>query len=576
MAEQILSPGVFTREQDTSFLSPAPAAVSTAVVGPTVKGPVNVPTVVSSFGEYSAIFGTDFVSGSDVYSHFTAVTAEKFFEQGGDSLLVTRVANGTFTEAVAEIVSGSTTLFTLETLGAGEIMNNSGSVGSNGELTSGGSVDNVRWEIQSIDTTTGEFTLIVRRGDDNDKNKVILETFSDVSLDPKSNNYIAARIGDSYAVPNGEYVEVRGDYENKSAYIRVASVDYKMTDYVDNTGAANTTYAGVLTGLSNALGTAGYTEGGAFDSATGSILGAGANFYEDIDATNTQGLPASAGDVAAYTTAASLLGNAEAYTFNVLLTPGLNLNQHNVVVGKFIDLVEERGDAFYVVDPSPYDRSVTDAAADAASQNSSYAAAYWPWVKLQTQVVGNQVWAPASAVMGGVLAFSDGVSAEWYAPAGLNRGGIPGVVRAEKKLTRSDRDALYQSRVNPLASFPGQGVVVYGQKTLQKKSSALDRVNVRRLLINLKRFVDSQANNLLFEQNTIATRNRFLSLINPYMDGVVQNQGLYAYRVVMDDTNNTADVIDRNQLVGQIYIQPTKTAEFIVLDFSVVPSGITF
>jgi phage tail sheath protein FI len=178
--------------------------------------------------------------------------------------------------------------------------------------------------------------------------------------------------------------------------------------------------------------------------------------------------------------------------------------------------------------------------------------------------------------MGGVLAFSDAVSAEWFAPAGLTRGGIPGVVRAEKKLTRADRDTLYLGRVNPLASFPGQGVVVYGQKTLQLKASALDRVNVRRLLINLKRFVGSQANSLVFEQNTIQTRNKFLSIVNPYMDVVVQNQGLYAYRIVMDDTNNTADVIDRNQLVGQIYIQPTKSAEFIVLDFSVVPSGITF
>jgi phage tail sheath protein FI len=178
--------------------------------------------------------------------------------------------------------------------------------------------------------------------------------------------------------------------------------------------------------------------------------------------------------------------------------------------------------------------------------------------------------------MGGVLAFNDAVSAEWFAPAGLIRGGIPGVIRAERKLSRTDRDSLYSGKVNPLATFPGSGVVAYGQKTLQTKASALDRVNVRRLLITLKRFIGAQANNLVFEQNTIATRNRFLATVNPYLENVIQRQGLYAFRVTMDDTNNTADVIDRNQLVGQIFIQPTKTAEFIVLDFVVEPTGAAF
>jgi uncharacterized protein len=150
------------------------------------------------------------------------------------------------------------------------------------------------------------------------------------------------------------------------------------------------------------------------------------------------------------------------------------------------------------------------------------------------------------------------------------------VTMAERKLSQADRDSLYLSKVNPLATFPGAGVVAYGQKTLQTKASALDRVNVRRLLINLKNFIGEQANTLVFEQNTITTRNRFLANVNPYLETVVQRQGLYAYRVVMDDTNNTADVIDRNQLIGQIYIQPTKTAEFIVLDFVVQPTGATF
>jgi phage tail sheath protein FI len=178
--------------------------------------------------------------------------------------------------------------------------------------------------------------------------------------------------------------------------------------------------------------------------------------------------------------------------------------------------------------------------------------------------------------MGGVLAFNDQVGFEWFAPAGLNRGGLPNVLKAERKLSQNDRDVLYGGNVNPLATFPGNGVVVFGQKTLQRKATALDRVNVRRLLISLKDFIGQVGQNLVFEQNTNITRNLFLSQVNPYLDNIVQRQGLYAYRVVMDETNNTADVIDRNQLVGQIYIQPTKTAEFIILNFNVLPTGATF
>ena len=176
----------------------------------------------------------------------------------------------------------------------------------------------------------------------------------------------------------------------------------------------------------------------------------------------------------------------------------------------------------------------------------------------------------------GVYAYTDKVSEPWFAPAGINRGGLGTVRQVEKKLTQSDKDNLYTGKVNPLATLPGRGVVVFGQKTLQTKPSALDRVNVRRLLISLKSYISQVADNLVFEQNTAATRNQFLSQVNPYLESVQQRQGLYAFKVVMDDTNNTPDVIDRNQLVGAIYLQPTKTAEFIYLNFNILPTGATF
>jgi len=175
-----------------------------------------------------------------------------------------------------------------------------------------------------------------------------------------------------------------------------------------------------------------------------------------------------------------------------------------------------------------------------------------------------------------IYAFTDSTTEPWFAPAGINRGILSTVIQAERILTQGNRDTLYQANINPVATFPNTGVAVFGQKTLQKKKSALDRVNVRRLLIELKSTIKQIADTLVFEQNTVATRNDFLSQVNPYLASVQQRQGVYSYRVVMDETNNTPTVIDNNQLVGAIYIQPVKTAEFIVLDFNVTSTGVTF
>ena len=201
---------------------------------------------------------------------------------------------------------------------------------------------------------------------------------------------------------------------------------------------------------------------------------------------------------------------------------------------------------------------------------------YWPWIQIPEPDLGKNVWVPPSVVVCGVYAFNDKVAHPWFAPAGLNRGGISEAIMAQTRLTHDERDTLYEGRVNPIASFPGQGVCVWGQKTLQAKPSALDRINVRRLLISLKKFIASTSRFLVFEQNTAQTRNRFLNIANPYLEQVQSNSGLHAFKVVMDETNNTPDVIDRNILYGQIFLQPTRTAEFIVLDFTIQPTGAAF
>jgi len=693
MAETLISPGVLASENDNSFISQGPITVGAAIIGPTVKGPYEIPTIVTSYSDYQAKFGTTFNSGSQVYTYFTSIAAYNYFNNGGETLLVARVASGTFTAATSsdamnntlqttasvtfssaslapfitptgsfivngvtltitgstlpantstimyiasgstpaatvgnitasfntsasvtlyssslqyitasasgstglffystnavsgltgntyKIESGSTTTYfsggtnknaiILSTLSKGTIMNSSGSEDSAGALASG-SADNIRWQILNSNTGSGTFDLLIRRGNDTTNDMAVLETWTNLSMDPFAPNYIAATIGDyvkRYNSTTGQ-VEITGSYPNRSAYVSVTSVLTPTPNFFLNSGTANPAYTASIP----------INASGSFGSATGDLFyGGGANYYSGITNASTDNIQGI--NVGDYNNMIAALANQDEYRFNVLLTPGLfaTTGLGSSQVTSIINNTQNRGDSIFVCDLYPYGAgAVTTVTAAASALNTSYAASYWPWVQTVDPDSGKNVWVPASTMIGGVFAYNDSVSEPWFAPAGINRGGLSNVIRAEWKLNQSQRDTLYSGKVNPIATFPGVGTVVYGQKTLQTKASALDRVNVRRLLIALKSYISQVAQNLVFEQNSIATRNQFLSQVNPYLASVQQRQGLYAFRVIMDDSNNTPDVIDRNQLVGQIYIQPTKTAEFIYLDFNILPTGATF
>jgi len=707
MAETLLSPGVLARENDQSFISQGPIQAGAAIIGPTVRGRVGIPTLVTTYSDYLSKFGSTFTYDGISYSYFTSIAAYNYFNNGGDTLLVTRVTpedftpaestqitnnqeavvgtkattgnevytgfnfapgssfrvvygdiNYTFTAtgsndfavpdaapqyyfpsgsaadesalnlvtkintviptiysasrdvagtairitaAVAgtsynglafsnatdpqgtystiDTLSGGTnsvgaSAFTLETLGEGTIMNNSGSNGVNGLLSSG-SADNVRWQIVAPDTASGTFTLLVRQGSDTTSNPTVLETWTNLSLDPYSPNYIEAVIGNQTfnvltdSTTGNTYIQTVGTYTNKSRYVRVSTVSYPTPNYLNANGGVNNNSAGTSYSASIPLAVS-----GCFEGASGRLYLSAPNMYQNVSDSNIQGLTAGR-----YTQSINLLSNTDDYKYNVITIPGVNYGQGSTsvsTVNQLISTAQNRGDALAVVDVANYGANIGTVVANASTLNNSYATTYWPWIQTLDPDAGKIVWVPASTLIPSVYAFTDSVSEPWFAPAGINRGGLAAAIQAERKLSQSDRDTLYIGNINPIATFPGTGVVVYGQKTLQKQASALDRVNVRRLLIALKSYISQIANNLVFEQNTMATRDAFLAQVNPYLQSVQQRQGLYAFKVVMDDTNNTADVIDRNQLVGQIYLQPTKTAEFILLDFNVLPTGATF
>ena len=298
-----------------------------------------------------------------------------------------------------------------------------------------------------------------------------------------------------------------------------------------------------------------------------------------ISAANTQGFncstAASSGSVA-YAKAINAISNPDEWDINMVVTPGIVRRLHSNVTDNVIDMVEARQDAFYIADFNGAEDTIQQATDEASLVDSNYVGTYYPWVKTIDGNTNKLTSVPPSTLLPAVFASNDRLAAEWFAPAGLNRGGITGAVSVLNRLTHSERDTLYEAKVNPIAVFPGQGIVAYGQKTLQDRASALDRINVRRLLIAVKKFVASTSRFLVFEQNTSETRTKFLNTVNPYFEAIQQRQGLYAFNVVMDETNNTPDVIDRNIMAGQIFLQPTKTAEFIVIDFNILPTGATF
>jgi len=503
----------------------------------------------------------------------------------------------------------------------------------------------------------------------------LVETYSNLNLDPDSGNYIVKVIGDEFSTVNNDgEITTYGDYPNLSRHIRVG--DYKEDTFRSNPNLQPMGFAAVLDPIKSTAGvpsasfnrsqtlprvdansykedlpygfkidsrfgndeldtnkaylspipkseTAGnnvnflLTNMKGFGDSSSSEFSKYTNFATSttnlsisssaqqlkfsvpfqhgfdginpshpkntgtsISSANTMGFDissaTSSGSVA-WKRAINAVSNPDEYDINMLVTPGIIHKHHNIISNHAIDKVEARADAFYVMDGSDIDDNVATAVNNVSNLDTNYVATYYPWVKMDDISKGSgTILVPPSVVIPGVIAFTDSVAHEWFAPAGLNRGGLTNVRMTKKKLTHTDRDTLYEGRVNPIASFPGQGVVVFGQKTLQARPSALDRINVRRLLIRLKKFIASSSRFLVFEQNDSSTRSRFLNIVNPFLESVQSNSGLSAFKVVMDDSNNTPDVIDRNQLVGQIFIQPTRTAEFIVLDFSVLPTGAAF
>jgi hypothetical protein len=601
----------------------------------------------SSFSDISDVFGSSAQGMKSVYSYV-------YFENIAASIETPSIqkidlpeqnfayeAKQAYTPWISsQQISGETfDLFRIHTIGHGQPYNTKFKI----------SISNVKPAGSDATTDYATFTLSLRRFDDVDRKKVVLENYSNLTLDPNSPNYIARRIGDrNYEVQQDGKIIDKGDYANISKYIwvevkeegsfPVSSAPFGHRAYLspvfigdedvvvpsvvysekstENTTLTFPFFSGIDLESSTVKidnlqylkpipsGSLPVGDDFSLDEVGVSLVGSkiedvvprqfivafqggfdGQNPVikitkgADITDDNSQGFDLSSPDSVgsqAYFKGLNTLLDETSWDINLVATPGIIRKLHPHISDRVVDMVEGREDAFYIADLVGVNDSIQDVVDQASQLDTNYVATYYPWVKLSDTNTGRVVAVPPSTLLPATYASNDRLAAEWFAPAGLNRGGINGAVSVMNRLTHSDRDTLYENKVNPIAAFPGQGIVAYGQKTLQNKASALDRVNVRRLLITVKKYIASTSRFLVFEQNTSVTRNRFLNTVNPYLEAIQQRQGLFAFNVVMDESNNTPDVIDRNLLIGQIFLQPTRTAEFIVIDFNILPTGASF
>ena len=299
-------------------------------------------------------------------------------------------------------------------------------------------------------------------------------------------------------------------------------------------------------------------------------------------------------DFQAWQTAINTFSNPEAVTINLFATPGIDWANNSILVQDTIDMVEQqRTDTLYVIDSPDSDipttinagGNTTPADVLAAQEiagmlgdtgiDSNYSCTYFPWIQMRDTQNNVNIYIPPTGEVVRAMAFTDNVKFPWFAPAGLNRG-VTNAIKSKYKLSLEARDTLYAARINPMADFADAGTAIFGQKTLQVADTALNRINVRRLLLQLKVLIANIAIRLVFEQNDQTTIDQFLAKANPILDSIKRERGLNDFRIKMDATNNTPETMDREELYGEIFLKPTRSLEFIGITFTITPSGASF
>lgn len=552
------------------------------------------------------------------------------------------------TNVVRSQFFGNTTydLFEIHTLADGDASNNELKV----------SIQNIKPSVNTTVTNYGTFDVAVRLFNDTDQKPQVVETFTQCTMDPDSQFYVARVIGDKYETWNNlkQKNETTGTFANKSKYIRLKmsdpvgtpqeAVPFGFAPYAYFTGALSDVSGGSIPFVLNQTNAQGNLDTSVYwgldfsalyladqlkyyptqfgNGATGAEFNLGrlksglfqgkttwsydatvsSSYYQPlaisssiqkftlalqdgfdgIDITDSSPFEPSsdsAGDTEAQVIwlkkGINVVSNPDQWDINLMGLPGITnykVNDHGRQV------CNDRADALFIMDIPGASTTDTVSKVQNRTIDDNYGASYYPDVIYNDKENNRLVQVKPSVAVFGALAYNDRVGQPFFAPAGLNRGGLGqfDIVDVTDRLTYAERSELYENRINPIASFPVEGIVVFGQKTLQVRPSALDRINVRRLLIYAKKLIASAAKYLLFEPNNPNTWQRFLNTVNPILDKIRQDQGIERFKVVMDSTTNTPDLVDRNIMTGKIFLQPTRSAEFIDLAFIITSSGVSF
>ena len=553
--------------------------------------------------------------------------------------------------------------------------------------------EEIKLSITNIKPDEKEFDIEVRAFYDTDANKVVLEKFSRLTMNPQSNNYIAKRIGtldgeyaskSSYILielddttdtseafpagfvgfpvrdytqtnntdiltPNILYKQTYGAFENKRKYYlglsNTVGIDADFFDYKGVPDSSDIdTWTGMtkgfhmdiaatgatIDGVEIVINSSGDTYSPVFLFETGNAqfrtdLGIQGTDYEKIYArkftlapyggfdgwdvyrdrrTNTDtyainGVKGGLGllsetfenrvlsngdlgitsDYYAYLEGIWSFRNPEAVNINVFATPGIDGFENSNLIEASIEMIEEdRADSWYIMTTPDVDAAGDVLTAEEVADNledlydSSYTSTYFPWIQVNDTENNVYIWLPPTRDVVRNTALTDNIAFPWFAVAGIQRGNVD-AIKARKKLTLDERDTLYAARVNPVTTFASEGIKIWGNKTMQVRESALDRVNVRRLLLQARKLISAVSIRLLFEQNDDVVRNQFLTLVNPILDNIRSERGLTDFRVVLVDTPES---IDRNELNGKIFLKPTRSLEYISIEFNILNTGASF
>ncbi len=512
-------PGIYTSETDLSYYASNSSATTVGMVGTANRGPINSPQLISTPEEFIRIFGAPDVNS---FGSYAAIE----YLRNGSNLWYSRVGNAATNGSVAAYALSSHTFQGAGAVGGVKLF----------ALTPGTWGDRISIKVDADVVESGATqTFTVKVYFDG----TLRETHVKLNVLAGDARNIETYLGAVVSESNGTVTK------GKSNFVVAKIVIYSSTLRKAPATKVLTALSGGASGLAPTV--------------------------AEVNGAITDGVR----------TGLQVFRNSEESDINLLCVPG---ETDDDIIAEMIDICTERGDCLAILD-LPVASSATDAVAwqdtdneERAFLKTSFAAAYWPWIQVDDLDSGQKLLLPPSGFVVSQMAYNDKVGFPWFAPAGLNRGRITTASGVEFPSSPDEREALYGSvnAINPIVMFKGQGVVIFGQKTLQKSDTALDRVNVRRLMLHLRKIITSSTQYLLFEPNDERTWEAFKSLVDPILSGIKANRGIDKYRIKLDRSTVTVDAINNNQMPGKIFITPVETAEVITLDFALLPNGANF